>query len=253
MIYIGMVKSIEIIKDSFGSCYLGIDIEEKEISPYLEYLKLYLDVEYDTYVNNQKRRDSDKYHLTVALPTEYKEMMDRVDVSKFSSDLESVLNFKIDDLVFKGIGRAEKFGNIAYYIVCESRKLDNVRTFMKLNEKDFHITLGFKNRDVYGVRKNEVMNLSLLLPKLRIEYYKGGESFEFLKGLKDFSFDFFKLIEPIKINDGISVFRCGDIDYFSVIIKDDTTLKIGEKWQSVDKIPTMSENLVRKRLKRTNI
>ena len=61
------------------------------------------------------------------------------------------------DLQFLGIGTAEKSGNRAYFIVVRSEKLQEVRKRYGLPEQDFHVTLGFKWKDVFGVRKNEVL------------------------------------------------------------------------------------------------
>jgi hypothetical protein len=56
-----------------------------------------------------------------------------------------------------GIGKAEAKGNTAYFVVCQSEKLDAIRTRFELPKHDFHITLGFNQKDVFGVPKNEII------------------------------------------------------------------------------------------------
>ena len=75
------------------------------------------------------------------------------------------------------------------------------------------------------------------LKKLKFEYMNEGETFDFIKGLQNFDFDFFKLIEPIQINETNAIFRCGDNDYLQVSLVDDR-LTITGKWQeTISRIP----------------
>jgi hypothetical protein len=57
-----------------------------------------------------------------------------------------------------GVGQATKETNTAYFIVCESEKLDAIRTRFGLPKHDFHITIGFNPKDVHGVPKNKVLS-----------------------------------------------------------------------------------------------
>jgi hypothetical protein len=78
-------------------------------------------------------------------------------MDKFINSLESIFHYEIDDLYMRGIGTATKNTNTTYFIVCNSDKLDAIRKRFNLPEHDFHITLGFNLKDVFGVRKNEVI------------------------------------------------------------------------------------------------
>jgi hypothetical protein len=159
------------------------------------------------------------------------------------------MKVNFDDIKLLGVGSAEKSGNRAFYIVVESNLLNESRTSLNLDEKDLHITLGFKSKDVHGVRKNSVMSTqNSFLKKLKFEYTKEGETFDFIKGLQNFDFDFFKLIEPIQINETTAIFRCGDNDYLQVSIVDDR-LTITGKWQGTNKLPILSTTLVEKKFK----
>ena len=121
-----------------------------------------------------------------------------------------------------------------------------------LDEKDLHVTLGFKWKDVHGVRKNELLvPTSSFMKKIKLEYEKDGESFEFIKGIKNFDLNIFKLIEPIQINDTNAIFRCGDNDYIQVSMIDDR-LTISGKWQDTNKLPILSDTLIERKFKQIN-
>ena len=152
-----MIRRIEYLKDTLGSNYLGISINPIEIEPYLEKLKAILGDQYEIYTNNQKNRDLGKYHITVINVMDYNKLSAQIGIDKFINSLEPVFDFEIDDVKMMGVGKAEKSGNTAYFIVIKSDKLNAVREKYELPEHDFHITLGFKHKDVFGVRKNEVI------------------------------------------------------------------------------------------------
>jgi len=88
---------------------------------------------------------------------DYNRLSKQIGVDKFINSLEPIFHYEIDDLEIKGIGTATKETNTAYFIVCESEKLSAIRSRFELPEHDFHVTLGFNPKDVFGVRKNEVI------------------------------------------------------------------------------------------------
>ena len=79
-------------------------------------------------------------------------------VDKFINSLEPIFHYEIDDLNMLGVGSAKKETNAAYFIVCESDKLDAIRIRFGLPKQDFHVTIGFNPKDVFGVRKNQLLN-----------------------------------------------------------------------------------------------
>jgi len=120
-------------------------------------------------------------------------------MDKFINSLERVFSEPIDDLKFKGIGKASKGDNTSYYIVCSSKKLDIIREVYSLPEFDFHITLGFKWKDVFGVRKCEVLeNNSKFLKTLKVEFYK-KENFNFVKKISNYDLNPDLEIIPISL------------------------------------------------------
>jgi hypothetical protein len=244
-----MKYNITYLKDILGSNYLGIKIQETEVRTFLEQLKDVLGDQYEEYTSNQKKRDSDGYHITVINYIDYNRLSQENGIDKFVNSLDQVLKASIDDLKLMGLGKAQKNENTTYFVVCKSDLLDEVRRMYNLPEKDFHITIGFKHKDVHGVRKNELFKIrEPFLNKIKKEYYKEGETFEFVKGIKNFDLDFFKLIEPIEINDTTATFRCGDNDYITIGLVDNQFL-ITAKWQDNEKKPILSDVVITKKFK----
>jgi hypothetical protein len=96
--------------------------------------------------------------MTVINVMDYNRLSKDMGVDKFINSLELVFDYEIDDLEMLGIGTATKDTNTAYFIVCKSDKLDAIRTRYELPKHDFHVTLGFDAKDVFGVPKNKVID-----------------------------------------------------------------------------------------------
>jgi len=143
-----MTYYITYLKDTIGNNYLGIKVPNDVVEPFLDDLKEILGDDFDTYTGNQKRRDHDAYHITVMNVMDYNRLAKEVGVENFINSLETVLNYEIDDT---------KGDNTTYFVVCNSDKLDAVRTRFGLGKQDFHTTLGFKDKDVFGVPKNKII------------------------------------------------------------------------------------------------
>jgi hypothetical protein len=243
-----MKHNITYLKDTLGTNYLGVKIQNTEVEPFLGQLKDLLGEQYNEYVSNQQNRDGG-YHITVLNVIDYNKLSKEMGIDKFINSLDPILKADIDDIKLIGLGSAKKNENNCYFVVVKSDLLQEVLRKYDLPEKDFHITLGFKHKDVHGVRKNEVLKLTdPFLARLKKEYYKEGETFEFVKGIKNFDFDFFKLIEPISINDTTATFRCGDNDYFTVSLIDNQ-FYITAKWQDSERKPILSDVLINKKFK----
>ena len=146
---------IEYIKDINGQNYLAIKVELSNIQPFLDRLQSELGEDFLLYTSNQIARDGGKYHITVINVMDYGRLVKSLGMDKFLSGLESILEYEIDDLDMLGVGKAESKGNTSYFVVCESDKLDAVRTRFGLPKQDFHITIGFDKNDVFGVTKDK--------------------------------------------------------------------------------------------------
>ena len=153
-----MIYNLTYLKDRVGQNYLGLEIPTDIVDPYLTKLKDILGEEnYNIFTQNQQTRDSSHYHITVINVMEYNRLSKEIGIDKFINSLEPILHYEIDDLEMKGVGLATKEPNSAYFIVCESDMLDAIRTRFDLPKQDFHVTLGFNPKDVFGVAKNKVI------------------------------------------------------------------------------------------------
>ncbi len=196
-----MVYYLSHIRDSIGNNYLGLKVTHDLVSPFLEKMKDYLSEEdWKVYVENQQKRDGGSHHITVINVMDYNKLS-KESVSKFVNSLEELFKYPIDDLKMMGIGSASRNENTAYFIVCKSEKLDAVRKRYNLPSHDFHVTLGFKWKDVFGVPKNQVLDRkSKFLELLKSEFYK-KENFNFLKKIDNYQTDPDFDIIPISISD----------------------------------------------------
>ena len=152
-----MMYYLTYLKDSIGNNYIGIKVPVEDVQPHLEKLKEILGDEYDIYTNNQQTRDGGHYHITVINVMDCNRLSKEMGMANFVKSIELALNYEVDDLEMLGIGMAKKGDNTAYFVVCNSDKLEAVRSRFNLPKHDFHITLGFNAKDVFGVPKNQIL------------------------------------------------------------------------------------------------
>lgn len=240
---------LDYIKDTTGNNYIGINIYVDRVTPYLNKLKNIIRDDYDTYVQNQQNRDRGHYHITVINVMDYNRISKEIGIDKFINSLEHDFSQEFDDVKFMGLGTAEKNGNRTYFIVVKSEQLQELRKKYDLPEQDFHITLGFKWKDVFGVRKNEVIKENDPFLKLLSNlYYNNHETFEFIKEIDNFDYDLNKDITPVEIKDSNATFRI-DSNYFTVSLMDDGNLRIVAKWQDDKNLPIISNTIISKKFK----
>ena len=132
-----------------GRPYLAISVEKENLNPYLE--KLYnIEKEQFLYLTkNQRDRDRGEFHITVVGPREYKEI--------FESQSKLIVNGLYNQNVsycFIGLGFANLDKKRSYFVIVESDELMKIRNVFGLPKKDFHVTLGFNDVDLQGVRKD---------------------------------------------------------------------------------------------------
>lgn len=204
-----MTYFLSYIRDITGNNYLGIKIEKALVDPFLNELKDILGSEYETYTNLQQQRDHGSYHITVINVMDYNKL-GKQEIDQFINSLESVMKYPIDDLQMLGVGTAQKNENRAYFVVCRSEKLQAIRKRYDLPEQDFHITLAFKFKDVFGVRKNEVLEKkSKFIQLLGVEYLK-KENFEFLRKIENWNENPDLEIIPISISESYLKIKVSD-------------------------------------------
>lgn len=205
-----MIYYINYLKDSIGQNYLGIKFNQQTIQPFLDKLKVILKDDYDTYINHQQQRDNGSYHMTVINVMDYNRLSKEMGISQFISSLESVFKYEIDDLKMFGVGNAQKNENRTFFIVCKSDKLEAIRKRYNLGEHDFHITIAFKYKDVFGVRKNQVMNIESPLKSILIDGYDDERNWDFLKNVGNFKHDKNLEIIPIDLKENYIVIKVGE-------------------------------------------
>lgn len=245
-----MIHYIDYIKDRIGNNYLGIKIPNGDIQPFLDEMKKFLsEEEYQTFVDNQGKRDKGAYHLTLMSVMEYNKLSDSMGLDKFVSSLQQVFKYDIDDLKMMGIGTAERSTNKAFFIVCQSDKLDAVRDFYGLSEKDFHVTIGFKWKDVFGVRKNVVIKKESIFTDVLKQKYLNKRNFDFIKDLSNYELNKNSQIIPVRLTDTYIKVKCDgyylDISY----IEDFNELRITSKY-TIDGhgLPRMTSYEINKKL-----
>lgn len=245
-----MRYNIEYIKDVIGNNYLGVNIYPYLVNTYLQKMESVLGDEYDDYVNNQKNRDNNKYHITLFSVMECNMLIERLGIVEYTQSVERILDYPIDDLKFLGLGNASRNENTAYFVVLKSEKLNNIREAYGLPNKDLHITLGFKWKDVFGVRKNIVMiENSSFLKLLSDLFYKSGETFNFIKELRGWDYgNDIDDIPVVYIGDSYATFRIGEHQYFSVS-ELDGELWISNAWEDNKNSPRLSNTIIYRKLK----
>ena len=158
-IYTIMTYYLTYLRDTIGNNYVGINIPEDVVQPHLEKLKEILGEEdFEIFTQNQKMRDHNHYHITVINVMDCNRLSKEMGMANFVKSVELAFEYPVEDLELLGLGTASKNDNTAYFIVCSSDSLDAVRTRFNLTKQDFHTTLGFNTKDVFGVPKNVVIN-----------------------------------------------------------------------------------------------
>ena len=241
---------IEYIKDITNNNFLGVNIYAEMVYPYLEKMKTILGEDYDEYIKYQQDRDRGKHHCT---------LLNVADLNKVTKDLTKIkivselVGTKITDFRVIGLGSAERQGNRTYYLVVRSEQMQDIRRALKLDEIDLHITLGFKYKDVHGVRKYVVIqDVDPFIGALKQYYFDYDTSFNFCKELEGYKFDISKDVFCTKITDTYAEFKVGNengtVDRFTVALIGNQ-LKISCIWQGAnEESPYMADTLILRKL-----
>ncbi len=137
----------EIIQDSKGNEYLAIDVSKEYCSDYINFIieKGLIDE-----VANKNKRDSNKHHITLINAAQWGSLRKKGNISTIINEFVG----KEFEFLSYGIGHATKAENNSYFVILENKQLQLLRTSLSIGKQDFHITLGFKNKDVFGVPKD---------------------------------------------------------------------------------------------------
>jgi len=243
-----MVKILSIDKDYLGGTSLVIEWTYSQISPYLEKLKSIVGEESFTKLNGNKIRTESKYQTIVLSSFEISSSFEYMTPEEYSRKFDQISSLEIDDLQFRGISSDSHNENISYYLVLTSKKLESVRSFMKLGPKLFHINLGFYPKDVWDKKNIKTLEeVPSFLKLLSQEYYKEA-NFEFVKLLKNYPLDTQTEIYPVKLENNFINFRDDMGNYFTLSQVVDR-LYITNIWSESEKKPFLSTTLIEKKLK----
>ena len=241
-----MIYFLTHLKDTIGNNYLGIKIDRGIIEQFLNELKEIIgEDDYKTYTQNQQKRDHGQYHLTVVNVMDYNKLIEEQGIDKFTNSLQKVFEYEIDDIKMMGVGSATKNENRTYFIVCKSEKLDAIRKRYELEEIDFHITIGFKWKDVFGVSKNIVVEkVDKFLKLLAIEFYK-NENWEFIKKIGNFNLNKDDELILVQLTDSRILIKSGK-HYISIGLLDDERFWILNQYPIEVDSPRLSQTEISK-------
>jgi hypothetical protein len=140
-----LVKLIQIeavkLTDNSGLTYVGGKVNQADIELYLSQMKQILDDDYPLYRQNQSARDHQTFHMTLINPYEYQSL---------KKDITIGTTFSVS---LGGLGRVILNDKKTYFVIVQSSQATRYRQNLRLNNKDFHVTLGFFPSDIYGVNK----------------------------------------------------------------------------------------------------
>lgn len=140
---------VEVIKDRKNNDYLALKINDSIGELFQNFLITNLPEEY---IRNQKERDSNTFHITLVNAMNYQKFVKEGKVENLQ-----LLNQQTFELFNYGIGTAidDKKDSQAWFLVLENGYLDTFRKNLGLDKQHFHLTLGFKNTDVFTRPKNK--------------------------------------------------------------------------------------------------
>jgi hypothetical protein len=144
------------VKDVIGQEYIGIDIQLNSVDKngivFASYLRLFNEMvdPMKMYESVLLHRNNRKYHITLFNVAEYNKLKKN---SLYGCDPDKVLSVFVSDIEFKGIGSVNDDG--VWFIVVKSKLLGYLREEFSLKPKDFHITIGLKDKDYFKEAKDE--------------------------------------------------------------------------------------------------
>ena len=98
-------------------------------------------------------KDRGEFHITIIGPPEMKAVP--------KGTFEKGVKYEIGGAPsYRGLGRAVDGANEAYFMVIDWPEAQQFRAKYGLGEKDLHVTVGFKEKDIHNVRKNQTIKES---------------------------------------------------------------------------------------------
>lgn len=122
--------------------FVGVDVSEDSIESFLKEARESI----EGFAAAERRkfaRDGRRWHVTVALFNELKKW----------PELRSLIGREVE-FSFVGIGEVAREAHRAWFIVAESPELSELLATAGAPPRDFHVTIGFTEADIHGVRKD---------------------------------------------------------------------------------------------------
>lgn len=147
-----MNKRIEILYDVLNNPYIGINVYPYEIESHITSFKNFINEDaYNLYASKRAKRDGENFHITLFSVPEYNRSKE--ELSKY---IDTQISFNII-----GLGKLNRNDNEAFYLIVQSSELNSIRTDNDFKPKDLHITLGFKEKDIFDHKGLDTMVLKL--------------------------------------------------------------------------------------------
>jgi hypothetical protein len=146
----------EVDYDSMDQPYVACEVSSQDVTKYLDQFRDEIGEEqFARYTAKRIARDGGKFHLTVISAAEY----DAGDYDRLKErlatvpDLAKIFKDGVQAKILGLGGVSDDDGNTAAFAVVRCDALDDFRCRYGLRRRDFHITLGFSEKDVHFVGK----------------------------------------------------------------------------------------------------
>lgn len=154
---------IEVLLDSSGvNEYIALDIEQSSIQRYIDFIETKVD---ETFIENKKKRDNNKYHITILNAIQFgsikKNSPEKIDeiLAKLQTLQENfeacgigAVNAPIKQTPEEVEAGSPQMTKEAFFIVVKNEELEQFREtlFPDWNLSALHCTLAFNPTDVHG-------------------------------------------------------------------------------------------------------
>ncbi len=136
------------IKDSKGNDYFGLEFNPNSFKEYEQFMiKKNLEEE----LSLKLIRDNGNYHITIFNAKEWGYLTKQ----NLHSEIIKEYSLKNHKVTSYGIGKIQNQNNVAYFFVCPDDFLGKIREKYNFSHHDFHITIGFKEKDIFSIPKNK--------------------------------------------------------------------------------------------------
>lgn len=144
----------KVIQDRAGQDYLAIDIDVDLAMMYKRFLANHIDAQF---VDAQTNRDKGHFHITFMGSMAWNKL--KKDSPEKADKLANWFTNKEWTFFTYGIGTAlqkkDDEKKQAWFVVAENHELTSQRQQYASGKQDFHITLAFDNKDVFGIDKDK--------------------------------------------------------------------------------------------------